>query len=56
MNLAEYEKLLREEISIARTDAEESHSTAAMNSFGAGYDNGYLQGLIWALEEFGNNK
>lgn len=38
-----------ETISDARADAAESHK-AAMNSYGAGYDAGFLAGLLRAKE------
>lgn len=41
--------LLQEVVDRAREDAAESHR-AAMNSYGAGYDAGYLAGLTKAID------
>jgi hypothetical protein len=48
-----FEIALKEEINRARIEADESHKLA-MNSYGAGYDAGYRDGLSRALQMIHN--
>ena len=51
--MEQLEIALKDEINRARTEADESHK-AAMNSYGAGYDAGYRDGLSRALQMLHN--